>query len=167
MKNYIIGILVVIIIVISSMFYKYYRSNTIRTVPFPVETKAVKTEAPKLYIYLFFSRTNCKDCLGVVEILNVLPDSMFFVRGIVPDEELVYSDEIRLMTGAKFPIEGQQKYKPFIPLYTPSMACVGDQRELFFLLPGIPGEKEYLFDFLIAFYHKISPYLNQRMELKR
>lgn len=159
MKNYVIGALIVVILSLSSLIYKY---NTIENKSFsgvyPVEFKE-SDKGPKLYLYVFFSKKNCHDCLGIIEILNVLPSSQFVVKGVVPADELEDIKEIRSITGATFSIEGDEKFRKLIPKYTPSVVGLSKKSDFFFILPGVPGEKDYLEKFLYSFYHKVYPFL--------
>jgi hypothetical protein len=84
---------------------------------------------------------------------------MFVVRGVVPENEMQDINELRNITGAVFPIKSQSKYKNLVPIYTPSVIGVSKKSDLFFVLPGVPGEKDYLGQFLDSIYAKVYPYL--------
>ena len=157
MQKYIIGVLLVVILVLTSLLYKTHTTGDRLSVDFPI--KKENTENPKLYLYVFFSKKNCRDCLGIIEVLNQLPSSIFVVRGAIPGSELQDIDDVRAITGATFPIESQGKFKKLVPIYTPSVVGLSKESDLFFVLPGVPGEKEYLKHFLDAFFSKIYPYL--------
>ena len=86
MKNYIIGVLVVIIVVLSSLLYKQDKNSFPKRFPALEEAKAGDAEVP-LILYVFFSKRNCLDCMEGFEVLNKLPPH-FIVRGIVPKKEL-------------------------------------------------------------------------------
>jgi hypothetical protein len=95
MKNYVIAVLIVVILALSSLIYKYYNTeNKTLSVVYPVEFEELD-KGPKLYLYVFFSKKNCQDCLGIIEVLNVLPRSQFVVKGVVPDNELKEIDGAR------------------------------------------------------------------------
>ncbi len=159
MKNYVIGALIVVILVLSSLLYKYHTTeNKTLSVVYPVEFEE-PDKSPKLHLYVFFSKKNCQDCLGIIEVLNVLPPSQFTVKGVVPDKELDDIKEIRSITGATFSIEGDKKFRKLIPKYTPAVAGLSKKSDLVFILPGVPGEKEYLEKFLYSFYQKVYPFL--------
>jgi hypothetical protein len=159
MKNYIIGTLIVVILALSSLIYKYNTTeNKTLSVVYPLELEE-SNQSPILHLYVFFSKKNCQDCLGIIEVLNVLPKSEFVVKGVVPDYELEYINEIRSITGATFSIEGDKKFKNLIPKYTPAVVGLSKKSDLFFILPGVPGEKDYLGKFLYSVYQKVYPYL--------
>jgi hypothetical protein len=159
MKNYIIGALIVVILALSSLIYKYHTSeNKTLSVTYPVEVEE-SDNSPKLYLYVFFSKKNCQDCLGIIGVLNVLPPSQFVVKGVVPDKELEDIKEIRAITGANFPIEGDEKFKKLIPKYTPAVVGLSKKSDLFFIIPGVPGEKDYLEKFLYSVYQKVFSFL--------
>ncbi len=154
MKNYIVGLLLVGVLFLSSVIYKKDREPTLRK--FPVEKVSEKTnsEVPYFYIYIFFSKRNCKDNLKVIDILNDLPE-FFIVKGIVPPNELKDEKELREISGAKFKLfPFEKKYKRFLPLYWPTIYGVDNQGIIYFVLPGVPEEKEYLRQFLTEFYYK-------------
>jgi hypothetical protein len=159
MKNYIIGTLIVVILALSSLIYKYHTTeNKTLSVLYPIEFEEA-SESPILNLYVFFSKKNCKDCLGIIEVLNELPTSEFVVKGVVPDYELEDINEIRSITGATFSIEGDKKFRNLIPKYTPAIVGLSKKSDLFFILPGVPGEKDYLERFLNSIYQKVYPYL--------
>jgi hypothetical protein len=153
MKNYIIGLLLVTIFVLGSLFYKHHAKNSILDAQFPVKVIA-PSDPPTLYLYVFFSIRNCRDCLDIIETLNTLPP-WFVVRGVLPEEELKKEKEVRLYIGASFPLESQEKFKRFIPRYYPSVTGVSAKGEFFCVLPGVPGEKEYLQNFLNSMYQRL------------
>lgn len=154
MKNYVIGTLGVVILVLSSILYK---NETSRGYRFPAsnETDRVDIEFP-LYLYVFFSKNNCNDCLGFIEILNKLPPQ-FVVTGIVPEKELKDEMELRRTTGAEFPLISASKYRKFFPFFSPTIIGVSPKGGIIFILPGVPGEKSYLKNFLNSTYNKLYP----------
>jgi len=154
MKNCIIGVLLVCILVILSFMYK--SSKTPILGKFPIENKKLHHNAggPPLYIYIFFRKHNCPTCLEAIQVLNELP-SQFIVTGIVKSKELKNEVELREVTGATFDlIAYKDSYKRFVPNYYPTIFGVGGNGKIFFVLPAIPGEKEYLEEFLIVFYNQ-------------
>lgn len=160
MKNYIIGLLIVIILVLASFIYKIETSPRNR---FPVldETGKGDVEFP-LFLYVFVSKKNCRDCMEMIEVLNDLPPH-FIVRGLVPPNELKDEKELRYITGASFPLLDAAKYKKYIPWYAPSIVGVSPKGHIVFTLPGVPGEKAYLENFLESLYSKLYPiFLNQK-----
>jgi hypothetical protein len=154
MKNYLIVFLLLVIIVLGSLLYKYYYSNIFHY--FPLE-KTSSIEVP-LYLYFFFSRQNCRDCLSVIEFLNETPEQ-FEVIGVVPDDELLDEARLRRETMAAFKLVGVSKFKRVIPLYAPTMMGISKKGKIYFVLPGVPNTKEYLEKFLSAFYIKAYRHL--------
>lgn len=159
MKNYVIGTLIAIIMVLGSILIKKEMSPDTK---FPVtgETASRKdsnVQVP-MYLYVFFTKRNCHDCLEFIKVLNELP-SYFIVTGIVPEDELKDEMELRNNTGATFPLESLKKYRKYIPWYTPGIVGVSSEEDILFELPGVPGEKEYLETFLNSLYGKLYPIL--------
>ena len=154
MKNYVIGLLLVGILFLSSVVYKKDREPILQKFPVEKVLKKSGKETPHFYIYIFFSKRNCHTCLRVIDVLNDLPE-YFIVRGIVPRNELEDEKELREISRAKFkllPLE--KKYKRFLPLYWPTIYGVDSQGIIYFVLPGVPDEKGYLKQFLTEFYYK-------------
>lgn len=107
MRNYIIVLLIVIILFLSSYVYK---SNKIRKLDnFPTEKFIEKIEKKddNLLLILFFSIKNCEPCLEIISVLNNLPGH-YNVYGVVPTDELLLVDEIRKKTEFKFEIRGKK-----------------------------------------------------------
>jgi hypothetical protein len=157
MKNYVIGIMAVIILFLVSVIYK--NNSTIQVgIDFPImeETKA---RVPKdvdvpIYLYVFFSIRNCYNCLQVVRELNNL-EPHYIVTGIVPEDELREETKTRSITGATFPLESRNKYKKFIPWYSPSIIGVSLNGVIIFILPGVPQQAENVKKFLDSLYGKL------------
>jgi len=77
------------------------------------------------------------------------------VTGIVPAGELGKESEFRNATGAAFNlIRYNESYRRFTPRYAPALFGVSGNGDILFILPGVPGEKKYLYDFLIEFYSR-------------
>ncbi|MFC2146171.1 hypothetical protein ACFLRT_02290 [Acidobacteriota bacterium] len=156
MKNYIIGVLVVIIVVLSSLLYKKDKTSIPKRFPALEEVNKSDAEVP-LILYVFFSKRNCLDCMEGIRVLNDLPPH-FIVRGVVPKSELEDEEELRGITGAEFPLMSVSEYKKYIPWYTPSITGVSPiDGRIIFTLPGVPGEKDYLENFLESLYVKLYP----------
>ena len=152
MKNYIIGLLMVIIMVFASLFYR--EKTRLRYNAFPiVETKA--NDSANLHLYVFFSKQNCAPCLEYIKELNALPQEIK-VFGVVPDFELKDELILRELTGAKFSLIPNSRFKGFIPIYSPTTVGVSTKGEIYFVLPGVPGEKEYIENFLMNLYYKLQ-----------
>ena len=164
MKNYIIGVLVVIIVVLSSLLYKQDKTTVPKRFPALEEAKKGDVEVP-LILYVFFSKRNCLDCMEVIRTLNHLPPH-FVVRGIVPKKELEDEKELRAITGAEFPLMTAEKYRKYLPWYTPCIIGVSPiDGRIIFSLPGVPGEKEYLENFLESIYSKLYPiFVEQKLQ---
>lgn len=153
-KNSVIGFLIVCILVIFSFMYKDSRSPVLGK--FPVESQPGENASgePPLYLFFFFSRHHCPVCLEAIEILNQLPPQ-FVVTGIIPVNELQNEADFRNATGAAFKLMSfKESYKRFTPHYAPTVFGVKANGDILFVLPGVPGEKEYLYDFLINFYSR-------------
>jgi hypothetical protein len=155
MKNYIIGTLAVIILVMASLFYRNNTAPVNKKFPAVMEAEKYDVEAP-LFLYVFLSKNNCIDCMGFIEVLNSLPPQ-FVVSGVVPDGDLKNGKELREITGATFPLMSVKKLKKFIPWYTPSTIGVSPNGDIIFQLPGVPGEKLYIEKFLDSLYGKLYP----------
>jgi hypothetical protein len=157
MKNYVIGTLAVIILILVSIMYK--NNRTIGTY-FPIQKeemiRANDADVP-MFVYIFFSKLNCRDCLEVIKVLNDLP-FQFVVTGVVPQDELKDENELRGITGAEFPLKSLVKYKAFTPWYAPTIIGVASNGKIAFTLPGAPGEAVYLKNFLESFYGKTYPH---------
>ena len=161
MKNYIIGVLVVIIVVLSSLLYKQSKTSVPKRFPALEEAQKSDVEVP-LILYVFFSQRNCLDCMEVIQALNHLPPH-FIVRGVVPKKELENENELRSITGAEFPLMTTGKYKKYIPWYGPSIIGVSPiNGRIIFILPGVPGEKEYIENFLESLYSKLYPIFTEQ-----
>ena len=154
MKNYVIAFLVVCLVVVGTFFYKVSKAPTLNG--FPIEQPAPKNNGgePPFYLFIFFSRNNCQNCLEAIRVLNELP-SPFVVTGIVPVEELENEADLRGTTGASFKLVSfKESYKKFNPYYAPTLLGVSGKGRILFVLPGVPGQEEYLNNFLVEFYGK-------------
>jgi hypothetical protein len=121
---------------------------------FPVQEQAerrVKSAEASLYLFLFFSKKNCAECLKkIVKDLNDLSPP-FYVLGIVPGNELEDEQELRLITKAEFPLSRFEKYRKYVPLYTPTLIGVSPSGVVVFVLPEISRSKNiYLKGFLTS-----------------
>lgn len=157
MKNYIIGIMAVIILFLISVIYKNNKPGQ-AGMSFPVQEE-IKDRVNKdvdvpLYLFVFFSRRNCHDCLQVIQELNHL-GPQFIVTGIVPQNELNEEKELRAITGAAFPLVSMNQYNRFLPWYTPSIIGVSPDGIILFSLPGVPQQSEYIKKFLDSLYGKL------------
>jgi hypothetical protein len=157
MKNYIIGTLMVVVLVLSSLLYKTSITSIGKKFPVLENPKNFDAEVP-LFLYVFLSKKNCIDCMEFIKTLNNLP-SHFMVTGIVPKNELKDEEELRNLTGAQFPLIYAEECKKDIPFYTPSIVGVSPKRDIIFVLPGVPVKESYLVDFLDSLYSKIYPVL--------
>ena len=151
MKNYIIGFLIICTAVSVSFIYKIERKLPLQHFPIP-PTNDSQVDNP-LYLLLFFSIENCKDCLGVIDVLNRI-SAPFIVYGIVPGKELKKENQLRKVTGAAFELISAERFKRYAPLYAPTLMGVSQKGRIFFIIPGVPNQKINLENFLINFYNK-------------
>jgi len=159
MKNYIIGLLLIIIIALTSLLYREKKEKVNIYEGFPVvETKTGKHI--HMHLYVFFSKKNCLDCLGYIAELNQLPPEIG-VFGAVPEGELKDEAGLRELTGAAFPLFSNSRFRDFIPLYSPATIGVSTRGDIFFVMPGVPDEKEYIENFLLSFYYKMLRYFTK------
>lgn len=141
-------------VVIFSFMYKDARSPVLGKFPIDIPPQENVSDDPPLFLCFFFSRHHCPVCLEAIEILNQLPQQ-FVVTGIVPVGELKNEADFRNATGAVFNLVSfKESYRRFTPHYAPAIFGVKSNGDILFVLPGVPGEKEYLYDFLINFYSK-------------
>jgi thioredoxin-related protein len=165
MKNYLIGTLAVIIIFLLSVVYKQQNTMIFSKFPIDVQEKmsGQSSEVP-LYLFLFFSKSNCSTCLDeVVKVLNGLTPP-FFVLGVVPGNELEDEVEFRRITKAAFPLSSFAKYIKYVPSYTPTLIGVASSGKILFVLPGISMQSGYLRDFLMASYDNLYHVLKNEKE---
>ncbi len=152
MNKYIIAVLLTGILVLGSFLFRANRRPVYTG--FPVHEEAAKNnDAPILNLYLFFSKNDCISCIEIIQVLNKLP-AQYKVVGFVPEAQLKDEDEIKRKTGAAFELRSRSRYKKYIPYYTPTIIGVSQKGTIFFILPGVPDEIEYLEKFLDSFYIK-------------
>ncbi len=154
MKKIVIALLLAVVLVLGSLLFKTAMGNIYNG--FPMEKENLSKHEVPLYLYIFFSKNSCRDCLEVIGVLNELP-AQFKVIGVVPGDELKEEDLIRRLTGSKFPLLGGDNYRKFAPPYSPSIVGLSKKGTINFVLPAVPGEKEYLAKFLTTFYRKVLP----------
>ena len=153
-KNGIIGVLLISILVIFSFMYKDSRRSILGKFPVEILPGENASGDPPLFLFFFFSRHHCPVCLEAIGILNQLPPQ-FVVTGIVPVGELENEADFRKATGAMFNLKHfKESYRRFTPHYAPAIFGVKANGDILFVLPGVPGEKQYLYDFLVSFYSK-------------
>lgn len=150
MKNLSIAFLLVMILLLSSFYYKKSEGNVCHGFPLSDVTQANDIDAP-LFLFFFFSKNNCPPCLEIIKTLNALP-SQFEVIGVMPDHELKEEKEIREQTSASFKLVGVKKYMKFATCYSPSLIGVSQKGKIFFVLPAVPEENDYFKTFLESFY---------------
>jgi hypothetical protein len=156
MKKIVFVFLIVCIFVLASFLYK--NSNTPIFYDFPQEDKASDKEEAPLFLYIFFSAKNCRDCLAIIEKLNHLPP-VFKVTGVVPDRELEDEPLLRSISGAEFPLVGAKKFSRYCPHYSPSIIGVSKKGTILFSIPSAPGSIELIDKLLKDFYKKAYPLL--------
>lgn len=152
MKNYVIAILGVLVLALSSIIYKIENSPS-NVIPVLQKTENPESD-PQFFLYLFFSKKDCKSCLDIVQVLNSLP-SHFKVAGVIPDNELKYEVEIRTKTGVSFPLLATSRLKKYKAGYTPMMVGATPNGKILLTLPGIAGGKQYLKNLLESLYSKL------------
>ena len=153
MKNYLIAFLIVTAIFLGSLNYKSKKSYILDH--FPINKFQTEYESPRIYLIFFFSIDNCFPCLSIIETLNNLP-SQYKVIGLVPEKEINFEDEVRKITNARFELKSYEGLRKFRPNYYPSLFGVSQKGNILFILPGVPGQDEYLRQFLESFLHKAS-----------
>ncbi len=150
MRNYIILLLVVIILALSSYVYKIHNENLFEKFP----GHLIKNEdESSLFLFLFFSVKNCRPCLEIVKVLNRLPNK-YKVIGVIPEGEFTKEDNLKFIReklGAEFKMN---KFKKFIPQYAPTLIAVSKSKEIMFVLPAVPNEREYFERFIESFYNR-------------
>jgi len=162
MKNYIIGTLAVIIVFLLSVVYK--QQNTLILNQFPVQEEMTidSSETPPLFLFLFFSKKNCASCLDeVIKTLNEIKPP-FYVQGIVPGDQLKDEMDLRSKTGAAFPITNFERYRKFIPMYTPTLFGVANSGKIIFIMPGSVMQSGQIENFLVAAYSKTYHLLDNK-----
>ncbi len=158
MKNALIGILLVACLVLSSIIYKKDHQPVFGHFPQPPARLAA--DNVNLFIYVFFSKTNCPPCLNVMELLNQCPDGMKVI-GVVPQKELNDEPSIRKSTGITFELTGHEDYKDYIPPYAPSIVGVSRKGKIYFVLPLLEEIRPLLIEYLTALYAKTYPRLTR------
>jgi len=135
MKKYIIVLLIVCILALSSYIYKLNKTNIFYNFPYEKLNKINDEMKDSLHLFLFFSIKNCPPCLDIIDVLNDLENN-FQVIGIVPKQELLIENDLRRITGAKFRLVSMEKYQRFMPIYAPTIVGVSSQMSRG---PGQPG----------------------------
>ena len=138
MRDFIIGFLVVLSLLLASVIYKESRDQQMAA--FPLETTATtgttEHQQPPLHLYLFFSKRNCMSCMQIIPILNRLKFP-FKVVGIVPEDELACVDELRVVTQAAFPlIPFSEKHVKLRPVMWPALYGVSQNGWVLFIWPS-------------------------------
>ena len=157
MRKIFIVFLITVIVVLASFLYKNSKSSIYKNVPL-VDCDTPGEEG-LFFLYIFLSKQNCHDCLKVIDVLNQL-QSPFKVVGVVPENELKDEKELRIITGAQFPLISNKKYRKYKPRYSPSILGISANGQIYFVIPGVPGMEKYLDHILRAFYKKIFFHLD-------
>jgi len=158
MKNYIIALLAVSLAVSVSFIYRANQRPALQHFPISLVDHYDNQDNP-LYLLLFFSKQNCKDCLAGIEVLNNL-EPQYRVYGIVPDKEMSDLSLLRKTTGAAFELLPANQFNTYYPIYAPTLFGVTQKGRILFILPGIPDQKKALKHFLSVFYNKAYPVLS-------
>lgn len=149
-KNLAIIFLAICLLVSLSFIYKL--NKTYPFYNFPVSKLKSETEIENpLYLLLFFSKTNCRGCLEIIELINQLKPP-FIVYGIVPGKELGKGSGIKEETGAIFKLLKVEEFKKYAPLYGPSLMGVSSKGRILFLIPSIDGHKNRIVEYIKIFY---------------
>jgi thiol-disulfide isomerase/thioredoxin len=152
MNKYITVLLATVTLVLTSFLFKQSRVPVLHGFPVP-EVREAPADSPYFYIYVFFSKKNCPPCLDIIPVLNALP-AQFKVVGLIPKDELDDIAGVRETTQAAFPLFSREKYEKYATYYTPTLVGVSEKGSIYFVLPGVPGEHEYIAEFLNSFYQK-------------
>lgn len=160
MKRIVYVFVAVVIFFLISVIYRDRMMPLL--VNFPVdELRENSKDDVLLNLVLFFSRKNCPPCVQqVIDCLNQLPKNVRVV-GIIKNEELNYLDEIRALTGAKFPIKSMKKWNKFRPNYAPTLYGIGPDGKVCFILACTGLEENYLRDYIDEFIRKAEHLLRQ------
>jgi len=153
MKNYFIILLITICLVLASFVYKYNRTRICDNFPNPEISKDNNNSAAQLNLYLVFNSGNCRDCLNTIAVLNNLP-SHFQIIGLIPNRDYINQKDLRDLTGAIFELRRNDRYKRFMPFYSPTLFGVSNSGKILFMLPAVPNESAYLLEFLENFYSR-------------
>jgi thioredoxin-related protein len=151
-KNYVIGLLLVVILVLGTLLFKAKAID--QKLHFPLVKEAKQRVEVPLYLYLFFNRNNCVDCLKIIDVLNGLP-AQFEVIGVVPKRDLDDEIHLREITGVKFKLIDNSIFKGLKPFYTPTIVGISKAGKMYFMMPSVPGGTEYFEKFV----DKVDPCL--------
>jgi len=155
MKKYHIILGIILVLLTISFIYKMnFSKNIFNNFPFDTDVKDTNGDN-KFQIYIFFNKNTCKSCMGVIEILNRLPEQ-FKVYGVVPGSELKNELELRNRTGVIFDLLSMKKFRKFRPFYLPSLLGVFEGK-IYFLIPAASGTKDDMFNLIMSFYYAATP----------
>lgn len=157
MKKFLIGFLIVIILILTSLLYKSSKLSIYSEFPIQEFLNTKNNNIP-LFIFAFFSEHNCRDCLKILNELNTLP-SHFIINAVVPEKEVKYTIKFQKLTGISFPLLSTSQFKKYIPWHTPTIIVVSPNGYIISVIPVIPGEPGYLKRYLSALYLKLLPVL--------
>ena len=156
MKKYVAGVLAIGCFVLASMLFRQRQVNVFhgfhRAVP------SQKSE-PILYLYGFFSGDSCLPCGEVIGVLNQLPD-YFQVTGVVPRGETARIELLKKQYQIRFPVHSVVRYKRYKPLLNPTIIGATASGRILFVLPCPTLRPEEIRTFLMDFYLKLAPYLD-------
>lgn len=148
MWKYWLAIFVMAFLLISSSFISIRYQKPLKE----FNPAKILEDRPKegLYIFAFFSLDSCPYCLEFIEVLNNLSQE-FYIIGFVPDKELKSETFYHEQMGVQFKLLGLSKASKFIPNFIPSIVGPSNKGTIYFVLPGIPNQKEFLSTFLVEF----------------
>lgn len=156
MKKYYLLLVAALSLFCLSLYYKHSKESLFSN--FPVSRYISEKSPTKLNLFFFFSMNNCEPCLKIIEILNTL-DGKYRVLGIIPEKEVAQMREVRIITNASFEIEGSDAFSRYKVNYSPTLIGANNRGDVLFIIPGVPGESEYLEKFIETFAHRAKSIL--------
>jgi len=160
MKKQFVLLTLVSMIFLISIIYKEHTTPKLSTFPLG-EKQDISEKEIMLYLFIFFARNNCPPCLRVIELLNQ-PAEGISVIGLVPEKEQGSIDESHDALHIKFPIKTSKQWRRFLPKYTPSLYGVGRDGQIYFVLPCVGTEDDYLLEYISEFKRKAAYLLLSR-----
>lgn len=145
-----------LILFIASYYYKHSKESVFTN--FPVSKYIDEKPQKGINLFFFFSMNNCVPCLGAIETLNSLRGK-YKILGVIPMKEFAYMKEVRLATNAEFDIIGNAAFSKYKPNYLPTLIGVNNRGDILFVIPGVPGESEYLKELIEEFVRRADSML--------
>ncbi len=154
MRKWVLWLLAAAIVMLSSYIYRINRSPAL----FGFKQNAIQkseTEKRVFRLYYFFSIRDCSPCLESIEIIKKYSKT-FEVIGVIPESEMNEIEFIKREYRIDFKIVSVKKYMKFKPVYSPSIIGVDSTGKIFFVIPSVPGQYEYLESFFIKFLERYN-----------